>query len=199
MDTGALVRLLALVLGLLWAGAAQAQLTDILTAPKTLFDRAIEARSAGNIAKDNAVVLKINGIMANLGTVKASTEIYEQRVLITGLFDDKALHDRFEREVRALKDVKKLYWHAAYLAKDDPKRKGLLSWDEVLAMNTKAGARLVGTAGVADVNYRNATDVFGTVYLLGRARSAEEKKKAESRVRDGAGVKKLVSYVDMRP
>ena len=35
--------------------------------------------------------MDINAIMAKLGTIKASTEIYEQRLLITGLFDDKKL------------------------------------------------------------------------------------------------------------
>ena len=65
--------------------AAQAQLMDVLTAPKTLIDRAIEARSASDIAKDNMIVVKVNGYMGKHATIKASTEIYEQRLLITGL------------------------------------------------------------------------------------------------------------------
>jgi osmotically-inducible protein OsmY len=66
-------------------------------------------------------------------------------------------------------------------------------------LSTKAQARLVGTAGVADVNYRTAADSLGTVYLLGRARSQEEADKALARVRDGDGVKKVVDYVEVRP
>ncbi len=178
---------------------ASAQLMDVLTAPKTLIDRAIEARSAGDIAKDNEIVVKVNTIMGKLGTIKASTEIYEQRLLVTGLFDDKALYDRFEREVRAVKGVKTLYWHVSYLAKDDPKRKALLDWTDVTLISTKAQARLVGTGGVADVNFRTTADAFGTVYLMGRARSKEESRKALSRARDGDGVKKVVSYVEVRP
>jgi len=191
-----------LILSIAFACAAfpaSAQLMDVLTAPKTLIDRAIEARSAGDIAKDNEIVVKVNAIMGKLGTIKASTEIYEQRLLITGLFDDKALYERFEREVRAVKGVKALYWHVSYLAKDDPKRKSLLDWTDVTLMSTKAQARLVGTGGVADVNFRTTADAFGTVYLLGRARSKEEAKKALSRARDGDGVKKVVSYVETRP
>lgn len=178
---------------------ASAQLMDVLTAPKTLIDRAIEARSAGDIAKDNEIVVKVNAIMGKLGTIKASTEIYEQRLLVTGLFDDKALYDRFEREVKAVKGVKTLYWHVSYLAKDDPKRKALLDWTDVTLISTKAQARLVGTGGVADVNFRTTADAFGTVYLMGRARSKEESRKALSRARDGDGVKKVVSYVEVRP
>ena len=178
---------------------ARAQLIDVLTAPKTLIDRAIEARSAADIAKDNEIVAKVNGIMADLGTLKASTEIYEQRLLITGVFDDKALYDRFEKQVRAVKGVKSLYWHVSCVAKDDPRRKQMLDWADATVMAAKAQGRLVGTAGVADVNFRTTADSFATVYLLGRARSGEEAKKAGARVRDGNGVKKVVAYVDVRP
>jgi len=178
---------------------AQAQLMDVLTAPKTLIDRAIEARSAGDIAKDNEIVVKVNAIMGKLGTIKASTEIYEQRLLITGIFDDKAVYDRFENEVRRVAGVKKLYWHVTYLAENDPKRKSLLDWGDVTVMAAKAQGRLVGTAGVADVNYRTTADSYGTVYIIGRARSGEEAKKALARVKDGTGVKKVVDYVVVRP
>lgn len=184
---------------ILAAAPASAQLLDVLTAPKTLIDRAIEARSASDIAKDNEIVVKVNGIMADLGTVKASTEIYEQRLLITGVFDDKALYDRFLREVKAVKDVKKLYWHVAFVAKDDPKRKQMLDWADATVMGAKAQGRLIGTKGVADVNFRTTADAFGTIYLIGRARSGEEAKKAAARVQDGTGVKKMVSYVETRP
>ncbi|MBC7905813.1 MAG: hypothetical protein H7Y60_03580 [Rhodospirillaceae bacterium] len=184
---------------ILAAAPASAQFMDILTAPKTLIDRAIEARSTSDIAKDNEIVVKVNGIMADLGTVKASTEIYEQRLLITGVFDDKALYDRFLRDVKAVKDVKKLYWHVAYVAKDDAKRKRMLDWADATAMGVKAQGRLIGTKGVADVNFRTTADAFGTVYIIGRARSGEEAKKAAARVQDGTGVKKVVNYVDIHP
>lgn len=191
--------LITAALALLAAAPAQAQLLDVLTAPKTLIDRAIEARSAGDIAKDNEIVVKVNAIMGKLGTIKASTEIYEQRLLITGIFDDKAVYDKFEREVRQVAGVKKLYWHVTYLAENDPKRKTLLDWGDVTVMAAKAQGRLVGTAGVADVNFRTTADSYGTVYLIGRARSGEEAKKALARAKDGTGVKKVVDYVVVRP
>jgi len=189
----------AAILAIAVVTPAQAQLMEVLTVPKTLIDRAIEARSASDIAKDNEIVAKVNAIMAELGTLRASTEIYEQRLLVTGVFDDKDLYDRFEKQVRAVKGVKKLYWHVAYVAKDDPRRKEMLDWADVTVMAAKAQARLVGTAGVADVNFRTTADPFATVYLLGRARSGEEARKASSRVRDGNGVKKVVAYVEVRP
>lgn len=180
---------------------AQAQLLDILTAPKTLIDRAIEARSMGDIAKDNEIVLKVNKVMAEVKSIGASTEIYEQRLLLTGLFDDKPAYDKFEKGVRAVPEVKKLYWHVAYLSKaDQEKRKAeLAAWSDVLAMETKAKGRLIGTAGVADVNFRVTGDAFRTLYVIGRARSQEEANKAVARLKDGEGVKKVVSYIDVRP
>jgi len=178
---------------------AHAQLMDVLTAPATLIERAVEARSTSDILKDNEIVAKVNAIMGKVATIKASTEIYEQRLLVTGQFENKADYDSFEKQVRQVSGVKKLYWQVTYLAKDDPKQKSLLGWDDVLEINTKAKARLIGTKGVADVNFRVTTDSYGTVYLLGRARSGEEAKKALARVKDDKAVKKVVDYVDVRP
>jgi osmotically-inducible protein OsmY len=193
--------LIALAAGLL-SSPASAQLpgvTDILTAPKTLIDRAIEARSTIDIAKDNEIVVKVNAIMAEVQSIKASTEIYEQRLLITGLFDDKAVYDDFEKKVRAVSGVKKLYWHCVYMSKDDQAKANLPGWVTITAIADKAQARLVGTVGVADVNFRTAVDASRTVYLLGRARSQQEAAKALARVRAGDGITKVVSYVDVRP
>jgi len=179
--------------------AAQAQLGGILSAPATLIERAVEARSTSDIVEDNRIDAAVNAAMAKVGTIKASTEIYEQRLLITGIFSDKASYDSFQAKVKEVKGIKKLYWHVILMSEDEQKKAKLLSWDQVLEMNTKAKARLVGTAGVADVNFRITTDPTGTVYLLGRARSAEEGKKALARAQDGNGVKKVVNYVEVRP
>lgn len=182
---------------------SHAQVTDLLTAPKTLIDRAIEARSLADIKRDNEIILKVNQAMADAGSVKASTEIYEQRLLVTGLFDDKDTFDKFTKAVKAIKGVKRLYWQVTYLSSADQeaRRKAgtMMDWADALAMETKAKGRLMGAAGVADVNFRIAGDAFGTLYLLGRARSKEEADKATARTKDGEGVKKVVSYVEVRP
>lgn len=183
-----------------WAMPASAQHpADLLLFPKTLIDRAIEARSMSDIAKDNDIVIKVNALMGKYGTIKASTRIYEQRLLITGLFDDKATYDNFEKGVRAIAGVKKLYWHVIYMPKAEQERRKLLAWTDVVVLETKAEGRLIGTSGVADVNFRVAGDAFGTLYLLGRARSKDEHAKARERARDGGKVKKLIDYVEVRP
>ena len=185
------------------AGPASAQLSDILLGPKTLFDRAIEARSSSNIARDNAIVIDANKIMAELGTIKASTKIYEQRLLVTGLFAEARTYRKFETGVRKIEGVKNLYWHVTYMtdaAKGDAIKAGrMMDWKDVLAFETKAGARLIGTAGGADVNFRVTGDPFGNLYLLGRARSGEELKKAIAKLEEGDGVKKVYNYAIVRP
>jgi len=194
------MRRLAFVLAVLAVAApAQAQLMDVLTAPKTLIDRAIEARSASDIAKDNVIVAKVNGYMGKHKTISTSTEIYEQRLLITGLFDDKATYDQFQKDVRSVEGVRKLYWHVTYLAKDDPKRKALPSWADTVETGVKAQGRLIGTRGVADVNFRTTVDSYGTLYVIGRARSQDEANKAVARLKEGEGIKKVVNYIDIRP
>jgi osmotically-inducible protein OsmY len=197
------VSVVMLALNVAASTEAYAQLPDLLTAPKTLIDRAIEARSLADIKRDNEIVLKVNQAMADIGSVRASTEIYEQRLLVTGIFDDKDTYDKFTRAVKAIKGVKRLYWQVAYLSSADQevRRKAgtMLDWADALAMETKAKGRLIGTAGVADVNFHIAGDAFGTLYLLGRARSKEEADKAIACTKDGDGVKKVVSYVEVRP
>jgi osmotically-inducible protein OsmY len=180
---------------------AGAQLGDILKAPKTLIDRAIEARSTEDIAKDNRIVIDVNAIMAEVRTIKASTEIYEQNLLITGVFADQEALDQFREQVRQVRGLKDLYWHAVFLSEDERNRRKseLLAWNDVLLLETKVGIEMVSTRGVADVNFRTAVDSFGTVYLLGRARSQEELDKAVATVTNTEGVSRLVNYAFVRP
>ncbi|CAA7613811.1 hypothetical protein [Magnetospirillum sp. SS-4] len=191
---------LAVVSGCIGAAApAAAQLMDVLTAPKTLIERAAEARSASDIAKDNAIVVKVNAAMARAGTAKAATEIYEQRLLVTGLFSDKAALDSFHRDVKAIEGIRKLYWHVGWLAEDDAKRKGLPSWSDTLAVTTKAQARLTKAAGGRYVNYRVAGDTHGTLYVIGRAYGKAEANAVVAALKEGNGVKAVVNYIDARP
>ena len=204
MRTRVLLLSLSLTAALLLAAAPASRadfLGDLLTAPKTLIDPAIEARSSEDIVEDNKLVLRVNEIMADLGTVKASTEIYEQRLLVTGLFDDEALYEEFKDRVEDVDGVRKLYWHVLYMSEDeqDARADELLDWADALLLDTDVGLALIGTAGVADVNFRVAADAFATIYLLGRARSEEEMEKAARVAEDQDGVRRVLNYVEVKP
>ncbi len=176
-------------------------LDDILVAPKTLIDRAIEARSASDIYKDNEIVVKVNAVMADLGTIKASTEIYEQRLLITGLFDDTKLYEEFLTGVEAVDGVKELYWHVQYMSEEEQeaRKEEMLDWVDALELDARVGISLIETAGIADVNLRVAVDAFSNVYLIGRARSEEEFRKAVQVSSETEGVGVVVNYIEVRP
>ena len=84
-------------------------------------------------------------------------------------------------------------------AEEQEAREDLFSWDGVLAMNTKAESRLIGTAGIADVSFRAETDFFAKVCLLGGARSKGELEKALARAEeDGDGVREVIDYAVVR-
>lgn len=178
---------------------AAAQFMDILTAPKTLIERAAEARSVGDIARDNAIVVKVNTAMANQGTINAATEIYEQRLLVTGSFDDKRKYDAFTSEVKLIQGIKALYWHVTYLSESDPKRKGMPSWTDTLALTTKAQLRLTKAVSGRYVNFRITSDSFGTLYVIGRAYTQDEANTVTAALKSGDGVRKVVSYINVRP
>ncbi|MEE8084718.1 MAG: BON domain-containing protein, partial [Alphaproteobacteria bacterium] len=136
-------------------------------------------------------------------TIRASTEIYEQRLLITGLFNDKKLYDKFLADVKKITGVKKLYWHVTHMTEKEQerreKKKELLKWVDALALDVSVGLNLVGTRGVADVNFKVAADAYSNVYLMGRARSRPEMDKAVKVARETEGVKKLYNYAIVRP
>ncbi len=176
-------------------------LDDLLTAPKTLIDRAIEARSTEDIFLDNEIVIKVNAVMAELGTIKASTEIYEQRLLITGMFDDVELYEEFLAGVEEIDGIKELYWHVTYMSEEDQEAREdeMLDWVDAMELDARVGINLISAAGIADVNLRVAVDAFANVYLIGRARSDEELRKTVkvSSETEGAGV--IINYIEMRP
>lgn len=192
-----LARLSIIVAFALAAGGCAAALVS----PKTIVDRAIEARSAGDIADDNRIVVAANRVMADLELISASTEIYEQRLLVTGIIEDPADYAAFKQGIEQISGVKQLYWHVVQMSEADQEAQGdaLLSWTDALALDAKIGVRLFERDGVADVNFREGVDSFATVYLLGRARSQRELDIALAAVQATKGVKKTVNYVEVRP
>ena len=168
---------------------------------KRVVDYAIEARSAEDIAKDNEIFVDVNEIMLDIGNIEASTEIYEQRLLITGLFDDADTYDEFRRRVQEVPGVERLMWHAVYMSKSEQlaQTKPILGWTQITTLDTKAEFKLLETKGVADVNMRVGVDAFGTAYVLGRARSAGERDQALAAVREVEGILEVVDYLQVRP
>ena len=176
-------------------------LDDVLTGPKTLIERAIEARSSSDIITDNKIIIKINAIMVDLGTIKASTEIYEQRLLVTGLFDDEELYKEFRDRVEQVRDVRELFWHVRYMSEEDQEANEaeMLDWTDAVELDAQVGFSLIKTASIADVNLRVGVDASANVFILGRARSDEELQKAFEVSSETEGVGDIINYIEIRP
>lgn len=175
---------------------------DVIAPPKTSFDPAIEARSTSDIMMDNKIVIALNAIMANFGIIKASTEFYEQRLLITGLLDGRKPYRNFLAELTILHNINVLYWSIRNLNKSKQKKwkkaGKIIGWADALLLDTKVGLALVDERGVADVKFRVASDTFSHVYILGQARSKGELKTAMKAARGAESAKKIVNYVIVR-
>jgi len=89
----------------------------------------------------------------------------------------------------------------AYMGEADQEKNAdkLLGWDDAIILDNKVGVNLVATRGIADVNLRVAVDAFANVYIIGRARSTEERDKTIAVAKETEGAKKIVDYIDVRP
>lgn len=186
-----------LVAGL--AGALAA--CTVVVSPVTLAERVIEDRSFSDIADDNRIVLEANAAMVDVGIISASTEIYEQRLMVTGIIEKQADYNAFLASIKAISGVKELYWHVAQMSEAEQEAQGdaLISWTDAVALEVKVAANVVAATGINEVNYRVTTDSFSTVYLIGRALTQVELDQALAAARGTSGVKKLVNYVELRP
>ena len=147
----------------------------VVVSPLTIAERVIEDRSFSDIATDNRIVLDANAAMADAGIISVSTEIYEQRLLMTGIIEDPAYYNAFLAAIKAISGVKELYWHVTQMSEAEQEAEGdaLLSWADTLTLEAMVAANVVPATGVNEVNYRVTTDSFSTVYLISVGRSAK--------------------------
>jgi hyperosmotically inducible protein len=182
---------------LLIAGA----IVSSCASPLKIGQRALEERSFGDIAKDNEIVVDVNTVMAKYETASVSTEIYEQRLVVYGLLDEKATFDDFRKDTQAVEDIKQLHWHVLFMTEEEQKAKE----DEMLGfsggLKVKAAVEKVWleTEGINSLNYRVAVGALGDAYVLGRAFTAAERDQALAAVRGVEGVRNVVDYVEVRP
>ena len=103
--------------------------------------------------------------------------------------------------MEAIDGIKELYWHVQYMSEEDQeaRKEEMLDWIDALELDARVGISLIETAGIADVNYRVAVDAFSNVYLIGRARSEEEMRKAVQVSVDTEGVGVIINYIEVRP
>lgn len=140
------------------------------------------------------------------------TDVWEQRVMLTGTLDDpKVKEDVVQLVKQADPRVKKIYDEVQIVSKeekeqrreaaknkDENKKEGVGQAVNDFWIETKINAQLLSTRGVTSVNYRWRS-VRDVVYLIGRARSEDELKTVLDIVRKTEGVTGVQHFVEIKP
>jgi osmotically-inducible protein OsmY len=121
-----------------------------------------------------------------------NTNVYEDRVLLTGSVESVSDKRRATLLVRSIKGVKRVINELQVT--DDG---SLQETANDLWIETKLKARLVGAKGVSSINYRWRS-VNGVVYFIGVAQDREELAKVVRIARGTGHVNKVVTHVRIK-
>ena len=179
-------------------GAAKAAFEDRKTETQIL-DTKITAGILGRLAgRDKMLVIDV------------TADVWENRVLVTGTLDDASERAAVIKLMREDERISDVYDEIQIVTPAEKEERRELS-EQVKAgaesvgrsvndfwIETKINAQLISTRGVASVNYRWRS-VRKTVYLIGRARSAEELKQVLDVIRETEGVGSVKHFVRIKP
>lgn len=168
--------------------------------PVALVQRAVEDRSLEDITADNKIVIAVNKLMAKYETITVSTEIYEQRLLVYGIMEDKALYDGFNTELAKIAGVKKLYNKVLHMTEGQQKAQedSMIGFAEGIKVKAKIEVAWLDAPGLESPNFRVAVDPMGAAYVLGRAKTSAERDRAIAVVRNAERVKRVNNYAVVR-
>jgi osmotically-inducible protein OsmY len=204
-----------------WAGAALALL--VLSGCAALAaqvaaqvaEKIYEDRSAGEQFTDVKIHARILKFLANRNPelpLDVNTDVWGSRVLFTGTVDNPALPRLIEKEALADSRVRAVYNHIRVVSKAVVARRrrqkdvdGAGAPEEGKAarrandvwIGTKVKVRLLAAGEVKSFNYRWQS-VLGRVYIIGTARTREERDIVEGIIRATKGVSGATSYIRVR-
>lgn len=154
---------------------------------------------SGLADKDKGLLLDIN------------VDVWEQRVLLTGVLDNAQTRQDVVQMVKADSRVKNTYdeiqivtaaekeqHREAAKKKDESSKEGVGQSVNDFWIETKISATLLSTRGVTSVNYRWRS-VRHNVYIIGRARSQEELNTVLRSIRGREGVVLVKDFVEIKP
>jgi osmotically-inducible protein OsmY len=180
----------ACVAGLALAGCSSP--TMMLDAATTV----AEDRSMSQVATDVGLKFDINAkLLSNKYRdlfLDVNTNVYENRVMLTGSVETGSHKRRATLLVRGIKGITKVINELQVT--DDGSLKDTAN---DLWIETKLKARLVGAKGVSSINYRWRS-VNGVVYFIGVAQNRGELAKVIRIARDTGHVNKVVSHVRIK-
>ena len=169
------------------------------SSPTMMLDAATtvaEDRSMSQVASDAGLMIDINAkLLSNKYRdlfFDVNTNVYEDRVMLTGSVETAGHKRRVTLLVRGIKGVKKVINELQVT--DDGSLKDTAN---DLWIETKLKARLVGAKGVSSINYRWRS-VNGVVYFIGVAQNRGELAKVMRLARGTSHVNKVVSHVRIK-
>jgi len=169
------------------------------SSPTMILDAATtvaEDRSMSQVATDVGLKIDINAkLLSNKYRdlfLDVNTNVYENRVMLTGSVETGSQKRRATLLVRGIKGVTKVINELQVT--DDG---SLTDTANDLWIETKLKARLVGADGVSSINYRWRS-VNGVVYFIGVAQNRRELAKVVRLARDTSHVNKVVTHVRIK-
>jgi len=190
----------------LWLGASGC--TTVLSEGAK---RAVEDRHTADFFTDAQIGTSLFSALARKDASLAmdiNIDVWEQRVLLTGTVADAKTRAEVAQTVRADKRVHKVFDEIQIVSADEvtrrraakqqaPAKEGLERFASDYWIETKITGQLLATRDVSSVNLRWRS-VRNTVYVIGRAQSADEHRKALDAIRAVQGVAQLKSFVEVK-
>ena len=169
------------------------------TSPTMMLDAATtvaEDRTMSQVMTDVGLKIDINTKLLSKQYrdlfFDVNTNVYENRVMLTGSVETASHKRRATLLVRGIKGVTKVINELQITEDGSLKETANDLWIE-----TKLKARLVGAKGVASINYRWRS-VNGVVYFIGVAQNRRELAKVVRLARDTNHVNRVVTHVRIK-
>ena len=186
----------AAALGAVLALALSGCVGAVIGAGATAGTAAMEERGIKGAASDTVVRTRINGLWSSKDERmwrKINLQVYDGRVLLTGLVDTPEMRDEAVRLAWQAEGVKEVI-NEIQIAESGGL--GEFTRDSWIAAELKA--KLLFDSKIASINYSIEVSA-GAVYLIGLAQSQEELDRVTNHARSLEYVKKVVSYVKIKP
>jgi osmotically-inducible protein OsmY len=154
-----------------------------------------EERTLKEVGDDAALKVKILDAFAEHGRrllVPVGVDVYQGRVMLTGVVDRAEAQKQAEALTRAVKGVGEVINEIQVTTES-----GMKATAADLAIETKLQAKLAVANMVNSINYRWRS-VRGVVYFIGLAQNREELAKVVSIAKETEGVKEVVSHVRLK-
>lgn len=194
------IRMLAIACAVTVLGACAGGV-DPLSAARGAVEHAVEDRSTDDATTDLEIRATIAArITDEMGTdiVSISSDVYEQRVMLTGIVETDAQKSQAGAIARGVEDVRVVYNELRVVPKTERDKGAVEGFVDDTVVETKIDGLLIDASGVSSRNYRWRS-VHGHVYLIGRALSESELQRVFTVIRGIEGVASLTSHVEVRP